>query len=234
MSEMKKLTYIVCLMLVPFLTTAQSGLSVGGFLGASNYQGDLAEFGIVLRETQPAFGGYLKYNFLPFVGARINMVKGKLSGNDANNPSLFERKFSFEADLFEAAFLIELSLFNKGNRHKFGGMRKLFSPYIYGGFGFTIADAVVDYSQSDDIFIKEPFPEEGDKADFVTIPMGVGVRFQGFERLRLALEFGFRPAFSDYLDGISLNGRADRNDWYVLGGLTISYKFVDPQYCGGF
>ena len=220
--------------MLPFFCSAQTGFSVGGFLGASNYQGDLAEFGIEIRETQLAYGGYIKYNFLPFVAARINMVKGRISGDDANNPTLFERKFKFEADLFEAAFLVELSLFNKGNRHKFGKMRKFVSPYIYGGFGFTVADAMVDYSESDEIFIKEPFPEEGDKADFVTVPMGVGVRFQGFDNLRLALEFGFRPAFSDYLDGVSLNGRFDRNDWYVLGGLNISYIFTDPKQCGDF
>lgn len=229
-----KIMAILCLLALPFSNNAQVGFTAGGFIGASNYLGDLVETGVEMKETQFAYGGFLKYNFVPWLATRINVLRGKLSGDDVNNPSLYNRAFKFEADLSEVSFLVELSMFNRGERRLPNQFRKFFTPYIYGGFGVVVADAIVDYSNSPDVFIKEPFPEEGDRADFYTIPLGVGFRYQGFDRLRIDLEAGFRPVFSDYLDGVSLNGRADRNDWYVLGGVNISYYFSARANCRDF
>ncbi len=36
---------------------------------------------------------------------------------------------------------------------------------------------------------------------------------------------GFRYPFTDYLDGISLAANPDKKDWYIVTGVTASYRF---------
>lgn len=37
-------------------------------------------------------------------------------------------------------------------------------------------------------------------------------------------EYGFWISFSDYLDGVSMFGNLDKNDWYGIGGLNLNYR----------
>ena len=59
----------------------------------------------------------------------------------------------------------------------------------------------------------------------LTIPFGAGILFNINESWSVTLEGGARPAFTDYLDGISQAGQAQNDDWYGFGGLLIGYKW---------
>jgi hypothetical protein len=57
----------------------------------------------------------------------------------------------------------------------------------------------------------------------------VGVRADILDRLVLGAEFGWRPVFSDDIDGIRQNGNPAKGDWYYFTGLTISFILSDPE-----
>ena len=50
-----------------------------------------------------------------------------------------------------------------------------------------------------------------------------------FERLVIGLEGGWRPVFSDDLDGIRRNGNPGKGDWYYFAGVTVSFILSDPK-----
>ena len=94
---------------------------------------------------------------------------------------------------------------------------KNFSPYLFGGLAaaFGKADTVGLPTTSADT--------NGFGAAQIAIPLGVGIRLDLNEQWRLGLEVGFRPTFTDGLDGVKTSGNPDNNDWYHLSGLTLSY-----------
>ncbi|MCC7244331.1 MAG: hypothetical protein IT269_01515 [Saprospiraceae bacterium] len=77
--------------------------------------------------------------------------------------------------------------------------------------------------------LKVPLPEDGLKTLFMLAPMGVGLRFDVFDRLIIGVEGGWRPVFSDDLDGVKVNGNPESNDWYYYGGTTISFVLGRPK-----
>ena len=74
-------------MIFPISLFAQPLQWEGGvFLGAANYTGDLVESDYpIVRETNFAYGLYGRYHLLPNWKVKANLLRGKLSGNDANN-----------------------------------------------------------------------------------------------------------------------------------------------------
>jgi hypothetical protein len=39
----------------------------------------------------------------------------------------------------------------------------------------------------------------------------------------LGLDVGWRPVFSDGLDGVKINGNPNQSDWYYFVGITTSF-----------
>ena len=231
--EMKLLGFLICLLTAPVLM-AQKPLEFGAFGGAINYQGDLAEDEIEFSETQLAYGIYLNYQAHNFVDIKATVLKGKLRGDDANSPQLAFRQFSFEADLFETNLQLQVHPFGKAYNTLQGRENRFISPYIYLGIGMALADAQLNYQNAPQEVIKEPFPEEFDSSIFLIAPVGAGLRFGRLGPVALSADLGWRSTFSDYLDGVSQNGRPDRRDWYIVGGLHLSYILVQPETCGKF
>jgi hypothetical protein len=211
------------------VTAQKHPLELSLFLGAANYQGDLAESRIELAETQSAIGAALIYPLNRFVEIRPMLTRTKLSGDDNNNQNLTFRQFSFEAELFEAALQLKWHPFGKGKKTPYGLDYKLISPYLYGGAALTVADAVVNANNTPDNILQEPFPEEFDTANFFALPVGAGLRIGKLEPAVIHLELGWRSVFSDYLDGVSNNGRREGSDWYVIGGIHIGFLIDAPE-----
>ena len=53
--------------------------------------------------------------------------------------------------------------------------------------------------------------------------VGAGVRADISEFFVIGLEVGWRPVFSDDLDGVRYNGNPESGDWYYFAGLTTSF-----------
>jgi OmpA-OmpF porin, OOP family len=213
---------LVWLLSLPFLIQAQK-TEIGLFAGNANYQGDLAEGEIRFEETQIGYGGFFRYHIHPKIGVKFNVYSGTLSGNDANNSKLKSRGFEFKTNFTELSINFEWSPFPR-KKYDAGGefMSARFVPYVSAGVGTTLLNKITgaDNNIADG---KVVIPEEGTPASLICVPVGGGFKFFISDRLTVGIEGGYRTVFSDYLDGISKNANPTRNDWYIVGGVTVSY-----------
>ena len=217
--------YVTLLITTFFSTTLFSqtkGLSVGATIGAANYQGDLVDAPLFyLSETSFGAGIYGRYQFNDKFAARLQYSYGKLSGDDANhsNTELNNRGFSFTSTISEVAIMAEILPFSSDGSS--------INPYIFAGAGMNFFDAtpISDGKAAGAtlaLFTDDLDALPNNESSF-GIPIGVGIRFGLTDKIRLGAEIGFHATFSDYLDGISLSGNPDQNDWWSMGGLNIEY-----------
>jgi hypothetical protein len=141
------------------------------------------------------------------------------------------RSLRFSSSIVELGTVAEWKFLGR-ERYSGTGIHNFFvTPYLFAGIGFTFADVKTEYyGDPNSEFAPDPsLPEEGLKNKFLLAPMGFGLRADIFERLVLGVEGGWRPVFSDDLDGIRYNGNADKGDWYYFAGVTVSFILSDPK-----
>jgi OmpA-OmpF porin, OOP family len=201
-------------------TSLRAQFEVGVWGGGNNYQGDLADAVVVLRETKLAYGGMMRYNINRFFTVRAHYLRGILEGNDLNSsePDIRRRGFSFKSNLNELGFIGEFNFLGQAsNSYDF---KFTFNPYVFTGVG--IVGTTGSPSAPNDV-IPSPFPEKNSRNTFIAVPIGIGIKIQPLEQLSIGIEWGGRTAFSDYLDGVSQSGNPKKKDWYMFGGLTLTY-----------
>lgn len=230
---MKKLI-ILLIGILPFSLLAQEDFSkfteVGFSLGLTNYSGDVAEKTIEISQNKVAYGFFIRQNFTKALSARINILSGQISGDDANSPDLAFRKIKFYSKILELGAQVEYNFLRKERSSSVGVNNSQINPYIFGGAAITLIDpkaecyGTVAECQAN---LKSPLPEPDLKKSLVVFPVGLGVKFDFLDRILLGLEMGWRPTFSDHLDGVKINGNPDKNDWYIFGGVTASYILFD-------
>ncbi|MFZ4634451.1 MAG: DUF6089 family protein [Saprospiraceae bacterium] len=208
-------------------------LEAGIMLGGTQYSGDVAENDLEFNQTQFGFGGFVRYHILHEVFLKGQVYSGNISGDDKNSPTLNRRKFRFFTPILETSLVLEYAPWALEHVTKTGIHSRYISPYFFIGAGSVTATRIeTEYygpDSEEDMWIREPFPEEGvTKRTFFTMPVGFGLRVDQLERFTFGAEFGWRPVFSDKLDGVSINGNPDENDWYYFFGLTASYFINQP------
>lgn len=192
--------------------------------GVVNYQGDLQEALFTPSGSRPAIGAMLRYSIGEKYAVRGALEFGNISSDDADNSksaNLRARGYSFESDLISAEAVFEYLPFGK-ERLSNGIFLQQINPYVFGGLGFAHANAVVSTADPADA---SKFPEANDQSNFITVPFGAGVRWDVANGLAIGAEANWRATFSDYLDGVSINGRADRDDWFWSAGGYVSFTF---------
>ena len=233
---MKRL-HVLALLLICFTSTrpgaAQAPFEAGIYVGATNYLGDLAEE-VTIRETQAAYGMFARWNPFKFLGIKTSLLGGRLSGNDRNSPWLYKRAFRFSAPYWSGNLHLEVFPFAKRKYLSPFKFKPGVQPFLHAGIGYTFMHAEVDASDSPDNAFKVPVPEPGDHSTFFNTSFGLGLRFDLWEYWSLSLDGSWWYVYSDYLDGISLNGRPDRNDWYLTAGISVSHHFGGRTICPGF
>jgi hypothetical protein len=212
---------------------AQAPLEAGIYLGATNYLGDLAEQ-VSIRETHPAYGMFARWNPIKYVGIKTSLIAGRLSGDDRNSPWLYRRGFRFSDPFWSANLQLELFPFAKRSYFSVTHFEPGVQPFAHGGIGYTFMDANLDTSNSPEEAFKVPVPEAGDKSTFFNASFGVGCRLDLWEYWSISVDGTWWYVFSDHLDGVSLNGRSDRNDWYLTAGVSISHHFGGRTICPEF
>ncbi len=237
---MKKLLPFLFLLLhlaliaqTPSRSSARGNYLEAGFLfGLTSYSGDITEKAIDISEIHPGYGAYMRYHFNTHFSARAHVYSGSVSGDDANSSTLKERKIRFSSNIVELGlvgewFLIPSSRFSNTGVHHFS-----LSPYLYAGVGVTFSNADAEYYGAPDRRnenLRVPLPEDGLDNTFILLPMGAGLRADVLDRLVLGFEVGWRPVFSDDLDGIHYNGNPLKGDWYYFGGVTVSFVLGSPN-----
>ena len=93
-----------------FQTQAQAGFEAGGWIGVSNYFGDL-NTNTRLNKLGPAGGVSLRYNFNNRVGIKIAAGGGLVRADDADSDNNFERarNLSFKSPVADASLMLEFN-----------------------------------------------------------------------------------------------------------------------------
>lgn len=233
---MYKFTLILCL-LSTFALTAQRNTSnryfEAGFLfGVTNYSGDMVEKRIEISETRVGYGAYGRYHLGPHFSMKAHVYTGSITGDDANSSKTKSRSLRFATNIVELGLVGELN-FGRRNRFTSTGIHTFsITPYVFAGIGATFANAEAEYYGPPDLLnenLRVPLPEEGLGDRFVLVPMGAGIRADISESLVLGLEGGFRPVFSDDLDGVRYNGNPESGDWYYFAGVTASFVISNSK-----
>ena len=215
---------------------AQSKIEGSLFFGISSYHGDLINqnnFTHYLKEVQPAFGGILRYSLSLNLAIRAQGMMSKISSSDRKGGTRYEyydRGYSFTNSLKEFSVLGEWDFlghkrFTENGRH----IGKTNSPYLFTGVAVILNSPKVDFGQNQsrpaESQISSDKNESNLSATRMAIPFGVGYRMDLTPQFNLDFELGFRPVFSDYLDGVSKSGNPNDRDGYAFGGVALTYRF---------
>lgn len=198
-------------------------MELGGAIGGSSYYGD-ANFTELFKDISVMGGVVARYNLNPRMAIKGNLVaagiSGTTNGSEYHIPSSTDIDFS--RTLYDLGVQFEYNFFPYGSG---GGYKRLyrFTPYVFGGMGFTYAGKPVD-----DVFT-------------VNFPLGIGVKYKIANRLNVGCELSFRFSMSDKLDvtektpptlddpyGIKSSGMKNR-DSYSFFALFLTYDIM-PKY----
>jgi hypothetical protein len=203
---------------------------VGGFLGGSNFIGDVGSTQFIDPNSY-ALGGVLKWNRSPRHSFRASLIFSTLSANDnsSDDPKRVNRGYYFDTSIIEASLGLEFTFFDF-NLHS-GTPQS--SPYIYTGISMA--------NHPNFFFNNNMLIDEKTKSNAYGIPITLGFKTTLINQIVIAVELGARYTFSDEIDGskpdseenqIARFGNFNNNDWYMFSGLIITYTFGrKPCYC---
>jgi len=215
--------------------TGEAQFSFGLFGGVANYQGDIAKDITNVKESHIAFGGGLGYKISPFIDLKAQLLLTKLSGDDADYPERAERGFKFESNIIEISTVLDYYIFGSAERSNTGVFTPKFSPLVYLGLGVTKVNNLAECYNDDCIngVILSPFPEKDAKSSLLTVPFGIGIKYDVSPLLSVGLRGGYRYTFSDYIDGISKAANDEANDWFFILGTHVVF-YIQPKDKGAF
>lgn len=221
--NLARITILAGLFHLSFVSHGQlAQRSEAGFgIGTFNYTGDLARNYNFLNSK---FAGTVFYrsNISKVVSFRASLTGGKVAASDVKRPMdafATQRANSFNIFLMEASTVFEYHFLNWRD-----DKRKLrFTPYLFAGFAlFGISGNANKNAEYSNV---QP-----------AIPFGGGVKYVLNPKYYVALEFGVRKTFFDYLDNISDGNTSFKNyqygnkfdyDNYFFVGLLITRTFYD-------
>lgn len=210
---MKKLLLLILFISAFQFVRSQGKTEIGVQIGAAYYQGDINKSQIFYSPSM-SYGVMVKYNLSKHFAARVEGVYGtlKASDSDFSNPENDLRGTSFTANLIDLAFLVEFNFMPYTSSGYIKKNTDRFSPYMFLGVGTNVLLG------------------SGGFENPVTIPFGLGIKYNIFERLTLGLEWSYRKTFNDQIDGV-INVQDDNNtpiihndDWYSFCGVFLTYK----------
>ncbi len=201
-------------------------------VGTSAFGGDLIDNDIVIfNSAQPAVGAFLRRRISNALALRLSVVYGQLVGNDndSDDPVRRERGFSSETNIIEPNLLLEFTPF-LGNRYTDDYRFKPgISPYVSAGVGYGIwGDVETDYNEPQNDLAEEIAQDKIESADEtggLVIPLGIGLRYRISPRSTLGIDYNFRIAGTDLLDGVKNAGDPLDDDTYAFTMLTYSVGF---------
>jgi Domain of unknown function (DUF6089) len=217
MKSIKIFCLIFCIALS--INSLAQKVEIGGGLGAMNYKGDISP------DFHPSFaqlGGHLllRYNIKKDITFRLAGTFGSIWANDKDVSDSFNklRGQTFKTSIAEVSLVTEYNFFS----YQYSRMHKDWTPYVFGGVGFMA-------------FSPRDVPISNYKKAGVTIPFGVGIKYNLTGPWDLNLEFGTRKTFTDYLDNLggddvtipkALQNDYARDDMYYYTSIGLTYKFI--------
>ena len=187
---------------------------IGVFGGGAYYIGDLNPY-THFKQTNYAVGIIYRHNFdNERIALRVQGIYGKVSGNDAksNDINQLNRNLNFSSFVLEIGPLLEINfvdyIIGSLSRKKY----KFQTPYLFAGITYFKMNPLGTY-QGENIEL-QPLATEGQETsqnasqnryqlNQISIPLGLGYKFNLTDRFAMSLEYGIRKTFTDYLDDVS-------------------------------
>ncbi|MCZ4245666.1 DUF6089 family protein [Pedobacter punctiformis] len=185
-----------------FVQAQEATWEIGLAGGAAGYMGDLNQNN-PLQISGISAGIFAKRNFNPYLGLRLQYNYAQIQAKDANsnNEQFRERNLSFKTPLNEGSLIFDFNFFD----YKINGGSRRFSPYLFAGVGFVQFKPRVKYNGETyrlDRLATEGQPEAY-KNTVLTIPYGVGLRYNYKDAWSIFTEIGYRTPLTDYIDDVS-------------------------------
>ena len=187
----------------------KKAFEIGVFGGGAYYIGDLNPNQHFVY-TEPAFGGIIRYNLSKRHSFRITGTYGTVSADDANSsdPWQINRNLNFQSTLFEVAAGFEICLM----KYAINDMKHRFTPYFFYELAWLKMNPTTSNINGNEVVLSD-IGTEGQGSELstrnnylrnqITVPLGVGIKFNIVKRVALSLEYGIRLTFTDYLDDVS-------------------------------
>jgi opacity protein-like surface antigen len=216
------------------VSRAQEGgnWELGIMAGGAGYMGDLNQNNPVKISGFSA-GVFGKRNFNQYIGVRLNYTYGQVEANDAesSNQQFRDRNLRFKTSLSELSAIADFNLFN----FKLGGGNRYFTPYIFAGAGAVIFKPTIKYEGEK--YRLDRKATEGQENPYnnvaLTIPYGVGLKYNYKDTWSVFSEIGYRTPMTDYIDDVS-GKYPDRNKDVKVGNpplnLTNPADLNNPNY----
>jgi hypothetical protein len=207
------LIFLLILILSLSLTNdifSQRKADIGIFAGTSWYQGDINP-SLPFYSADFAAGLIYRYNFHARTSVRVSGIWHNLSANDLDfmNDIQQARAASFNSEFIDMAVSWEFNFLP----YRTAFRKTKHSPYVSAGIGYNLV-----------------LSSDAGSNSHLTIPFGLGYKFNVTNRMSAGLECTFRKTFTDNIDGLenySLNDDyllLGNKDWYTFAGIFITYK----------
>ncbi len=190
---------------------AQRKDEIGINAGFAYYVGEINQ----THFKQPKVSGGLHYkaNLNKRVALRASLLWARIHGSDssANNLNQINRNLSFKSNIVELGGIVEVNFFN----YIVGDFKKYppYTPYVF--FGLTYFHHNPKGQYNDDFIELQPLGTEGQETSYnsdnkyklnqISIPFGLGFKASVTKSFSVAVEYGLRKTFTDYLDDVSGN-----------------------------
>lgn len=211
--ERMNYSYLVLILFCTLMTeTAYSqNWEIGVSVGGSGYTGDLNPTGY-LKHSGVGFGANVKRNFDGYWALKLAVTGGRVAADDLK--SKYEdqknRGLNFSSPITEGSLQLEFNFFDFGIDW---GQQRI-TPFIYSGISYFGFNPKATYGGK--TYELKIYGTEVDDSQFVygndvykttafAVPVGAGVKFRLNNHLNVAADFGFRTAFTDYLDDVSMD-----------------------------
>jgi hypothetical protein len=219
---MKRLSGILCLLLIAVGSYGQRNSDYGAMVGVTSYMGDINPSRL-LYAPGPAGGIFYRYNLHPRQAIRGSLLVGGIKGNDLdfNNDFQKTRAANFSGMITEFAVQFEFNFLPYSTMGKVWN----YSPYFAAGVGAT-------YVNSHGSAITGGVPVSSAGSAFIpVIPFSIGFKINIHKNIGLEAEYGFRKTFYDNFDRLkdwvapSDYAWTHNNDWYTFTGVAVTWKF---------
>ena len=167
--------------------------------------------------SRPAFGMVHRYILNAHFSLKNSFLYGTVAGDDSKSNDLnqINRNLHFRSSIFDIATELEFNFFPFDQQKytvKPNDERYYFSPFVFIGISLFSFNPQANYRGT--WYELQPLGTEGqgtiaypNKSKYaltqLSVPIGGGVKYFITKKITLALEWGIRKTFTDYIDDIS-------------------------------
>ncbi|TVR40190.1 MAG: hypothetical protein EA392_04440 [Cryomorphaceae bacterium] len=203
-----RITALIGCLFLGVLNAGAQYSEIGFHGGSSYYIGDLNPYTHFTHYPRFGGGAYVRTNLTDRHAVRFNFLYTSVEAHDEGDVNAWRanRNLHFRSDIIELSMLLEINFFS----YEIGDRDRPYTPYVFGGLAYFRMNP---QAQFNDRWVElHPLGTEGQNRPNAqnryalgqfAIPFGMGFKMNISGRVGVALEYGFRMTFTDYLDDVS-------------------------------